>query len=185
MNGLFGFILLVIGILGVASPYSVWYLSIGWKIKDAEPSDAALAMHRTVGVIASLAGFILIVSSCATMFTGGSDAKWEKQFQQRIEAGEVSDISFGMIDKISLTVEERNEVVDLIRGAQLEPFDTGNGYGASGLGAISFEDGYQVELVLFGNSGGIELHPSEMENAFRIESNGLESWIRTHVLNHE
>ncbi|RUT47153.1 hypothetical protein EJP82_08205 [Paenibacillus anaericanus] len=185
MNGLFGFILLVIGILGVASPYSAWYLSIGWKIKDAEPSDAALAMHRTVGVIASLAGFILIVSSCASMFTGGSDAKWEKKFQQRLETGVVSEISFGMIDKLSLTVEERNEVVELIKEARLEPFDTGSIYGASGSGSISFEDGYQVELVLFGNSHGIELHPNETENAFRIESNELESWIRTHVLNRE
>ncbi|GGH31043.1 DUF6199 family natural product biosynthesis protein [Paenibacillus segetis] len=183
MNGFFGFILLIIGIISAASPNTAWYLSVGWKIKDAEPSEAALAMNRVVGVIASIVGLIILISSCASMFTGGSDAKWEKQFQQRIEAGEVSEIKFGLVDQTILTSEERMEVTDLIHEAQLEPFDPGNIWGSSGSGTISFVDGYQVDLVLFGNSGGIELHPNETENAYRIQSDSLESWIRTHITN--
>lgn len=183
MNGLFGFILLILGIVSVASPNTAWYLSVGWKIKDAEPSDAALAMNRVGGVFACIVGFIILVSSCSSMITGGSDAKWEKRFQQRIEVGEVSEIRFGLVDQIILNSEERKEVTDLIHEAQLESFDPGNAWGSSGSGTIYFEDGYQVDLVLFGNSGGIELHPNETENAFKIQSSGLESWVRTHITN--
>ena len=45
------FFLLVIGVINTAWPQAAWYLETGWKIKDAEPSDAALGWNRGVGII--------------------------------------------------------------------------------------------------------------------------------------
>jgi len=183
MNGLMGFVFLILGIIMTASPYTGWYLSTGWRFKDAEPSDAALFMNRVSGVIGVIFGLILLVSSCSSMFTGSADAKWEKKFQERLALGEVTDISFGLVEKNVLTDEEKAEVLDMIRGAEMESFDSGNSYAASGTGYITFQDGERLDMVLFGNSGGIELHPNETDHAFRIKSTMLESWIRTHVTN--
>lgn len=54
----FGFLFIVVGILNVAAPQAMWYLSDGWKYKDAEPSDAALTWGRVGGVFAILIGVI-------------------------------------------------------------------------------------------------------------------------------
>lgn len=181
MNGLFGLILMVFGIISAVSPQSAWYISIGWKFKDAEPSDAALAMHRITGVIGVVIGIILIVSSCSSSFVS---TKWEKQFQERVEAGEVTSISFEYGQR-TISAEEQDKLVGMIKEATLTRFDLGSSYGYSGAGEIIFRDGEKVELILFGPSGGIELHPGEVSHAYRINSGELESWIRANITNWE
>jgi hypothetical protein len=39
----------VFGLINVFSPSTGWYLSVGWKFKDAEPSDVVLLLHRIGG----------------------------------------------------------------------------------------------------------------------------------------
>jgi len=181
MNGLVGFILIIIGVISAVSPQSAWYMSIGWKFRDAEPSDAALAMHRITGVIGVIIGIILIVSSCSSGFVS---TKWEKQFQERVDAGEVVNISFDYGQR-TITAEEQESLVGMIKEATLTRFDLGSSYGYSGSGEITFRDGEKVELILFGPSGGIELHPSAVSHAYRINSDELESWIRANITNWE
>lgn len=53
-------ILLGIGIFNAAAPQASWYLSYGWRFKDAEPSDLALNIGRTVGIFAIIAGVFMI-----------------------------------------------------------------------------------------------------------------------------
>jgi len=177
MNALFGLILIVFGLISAVSPQSAWYMSIGWKFRDAEPSDAALAMHRITGVIGVIMGIIFIVSSCSFGFVS---TKWEKQFQERVEAGEVASITFGYGQK-RISAEEQDSLVGMIKEATLKRFELGSSYGYSGSGEITFRDGERVELILFGPSGGIELHPREVSDAYRIESQELESWIRANI----
>ena len=50
------------GLLSVCSPRSGWYLSYGWRYKDAEPGDAALLMQRLGGV------FVLVVAVVGFIF---------------------------------------------------------------------------------------------------------------------
>lgn len=56
MKFLIGLIALVIGVVNIASPETAWYLSDGWKYKDAEPSDEALLLTRVGGGAAILIG---------------------------------------------------------------------------------------------------------------------------------
>lgn len=44
--------------LGIFNPRLAWYLSEGWKFRDAEPSDAYLAWSRIGGVIFLIIGLV-------------------------------------------------------------------------------------------------------------------------------
>ena len=59
-NPLPGLLIIGLGIWGVAAPRSVWYLSYGWRYKDAEPSDMALVAERLGGGVAIVVGVILL-----------------------------------------------------------------------------------------------------------------------------
>jgi len=60
MPALFGFIAIVIGIVNIIFPNAMWYLSEGWKYKNAEPSDAALIMTRVGGGFAIVIGLFIM-----------------------------------------------------------------------------------------------------------------------------
>ena len=53
--------LLAVGIFHVAKPEAAWYLEYGWRFKDAEPSDSALALNRFGGVVAIIVAAFLIL----------------------------------------------------------------------------------------------------------------------------
>lgn len=54
------FLLILIGLFNVFFPRAAWYLEIGWKIKDSEPSEGALIFHRVMGVIFCIVGIFNI-----------------------------------------------------------------------------------------------------------------------------
>ena len=49
-----------VGVFDLCLPKAAWYLECGWKIKDAEPSEAALWANRAAGVLLLGAAVILI-----------------------------------------------------------------------------------------------------------------------------
>lgn len=57
-HGGLGILLLIFGVLEAAFPQVSWWLSHGWRYKNAEPSDLALGLGRTAGIIMILAGII-------------------------------------------------------------------------------------------------------------------------------
>lgn len=61
--GVLGLIaLVVLGLIGIFSPETLWYLQIGHQFKDSEPTEFALFMHRVEGVFCiGLVIFILFV----------------------------------------------------------------------------------------------------------------------------
>ena len=55
-------LLLLIGGINTACPRLTWHLDVGWKVKDAEPSEAALTWNRIVGVVLLvIAGIMILV----------------------------------------------------------------------------------------------------------------------------
>ena len=55
------FFLLFVGAINAAWPRGVWYLDIGWKVKDAEPSEAALAWSRGTGIVLLIVAVIMMI----------------------------------------------------------------------------------------------------------------------------
>ncbi|WP_454189863.1 DUF6199 family natural product biosynthesis protein [Paenibacillus sp. Marseille-Q7038] len=180
MIGVVGCLFIIVGLIAAISPYSAWYLSVGWKFKDAEPSDLALGVERIVGIVLVIAGFIMVVSSCSA---GSADRNWPDQFKEKITAGEVQEISIGWVTPVTLSFEETTEVVRMMEEAALIPMDSSNVYGANNTGSIMFTDQTTVEIVFFGNSGRIELHPNNTDKIYIIDSEGLEKWYRVNYSN--
>lgn len=59
---LVGLFFIAIGLFHLLAPYASWYMSVGWKLRDAEPSDAYLVMTRIGGVIACAVGIIVFIA---------------------------------------------------------------------------------------------------------------------------
>ena len=51
-----------VGIFNLAAPKASWYLSYGWRFKDAEPSDAAITLSRIGGAIAVVIAVIMLIA---------------------------------------------------------------------------------------------------------------------------
>ena len=56
----FGLLMIIIGLLNLCKPEEMWYLSTGWRFKDAEPSEDAILWQRVGGVIAIIVGVFLL-----------------------------------------------------------------------------------------------------------------------------
>lgn len=60
-NLLLGSIFIILGFINWAEPALAWHLSEGWKYRDVEPSDTALAMTRVGGIIGVIVGIIFVI----------------------------------------------------------------------------------------------------------------------------
>ena len=54
-------LLLPLGIFSLAKPERAWYVSWGWRYKNAEPSDGALLAQQLEGVVLVVIGIVVIV----------------------------------------------------------------------------------------------------------------------------
>lgn len=181
MQPFVGFLLLVGGVFSAAFPYAAWYGSIGWKIRDAEPSEAALAMNRVGGVVAVVIGLIVMVSSCST----GDDTNYSEYFQKRlVDEGYVQEIRVGFgPDARPLPKEQMDRAIDLMAHSKMTALDAGGGYSAMGEATIEYSDGTTDDLLLFGSYGGIDLLASGSSKVYRFESSELESLFRSWLNN--
>ena len=56
-----GILLMGLGAFYMACPRAGWYLSYGWRFKDAEPSDAALIFGRISGAVVLVIGIFTML----------------------------------------------------------------------------------------------------------------------------
>lgn len=59
-NPMLGFLLIAVGLFNAIAPQKAWYISYGWRYKDAEPSDVALGWARFTGIAGIVIGVILL-----------------------------------------------------------------------------------------------------------------------------
>lgn len=52
------FLLIVIGLFSLLAPRAAWYMEIGWKLKDSEPSEGVLNLNRIIGFVLILVGIL-------------------------------------------------------------------------------------------------------------------------------
>ncbi|WP_219837592.1 hypothetical protein [Paenibacillus sp. R14(2021)] len=172
-----GFLLMLLGLFNALFPYPAWYLSVGWRIKDAEPTEAALFTNRAVGVIAAIVGLVIMISSCS--IGGGGGSGYASAFQKRLLAGEVQEIKIDIpANTPSLSEEERAQAVDLMAHAPMDGFTLGMSYSGAGEATIVYKDGTTDDLLI-GTSGGIELLPRSGDKAYLFQSDELEILFRT------
>lgn len=176
-----GFLLMMLGLFNALFPYPAWYLSVGWRIKDAEPTEAALITNRAVGVIAAIVGLVIMVSSCS--IGGGGNSDYASAFQKRLLAGEVQDIKVmaGAEPTAALTKEELTKAVDLLAHAPMKGFTLGMTYSGVGEATIIYKDGTTDELLIGSAGGDIDLLPRSGGKAYQVQSDELKSLFRTWI----
>lgn len=60
-HGILGLVLLVLGGLYAAFPRAFWFMSHGWRYKNAEPSELVIGLNRAAGVFAAIVGVICLL----------------------------------------------------------------------------------------------------------------------------
>ena len=53
-------LVILLGIFPMVFPRNAWYLSWGWRFRDAEPSALALAAERICGILTVIVGVVLL-----------------------------------------------------------------------------------------------------------------------------
>ena len=54
-------VLIAVGIFNLFFPQTSWYLGYGWRYRNAEPSEAALALNRIGGGVAVAVALLLLL----------------------------------------------------------------------------------------------------------------------------
>ncbi|GAB2559467.1 DUF6199 family natural product biosynthesis protein [Gracilibacillus alcaliphilus] len=55
-----GILVIILGLFFAIFPYAAWYLEIGWKLNNAEPSDLVLFFNRAGGIIGIVIGLFIL-----------------------------------------------------------------------------------------------------------------------------
>lgn len=58
-----GFCMVIVGLFNTLAPETVWYMSIGWRIKDSKPTEEAIKFNRFSGIAVAVIGFIMVFTS--------------------------------------------------------------------------------------------------------------------------
>lgn len=56
-----GLVLILLGILGAIFPQAAWYMEIGWKVRNTEPSELALIANRVGGIVIAIVGLFVLL----------------------------------------------------------------------------------------------------------------------------
>ncbi|MCA0971605.1 hypothetical protein LCM20_13440 [Halobacillus litoralis] len=56
MSIFIGSVLLLAGFVFVKFPTFFWYITVGWKLQDAEPSGIALGFNKVIGYLIIITG---------------------------------------------------------------------------------------------------------------------------------
>ncbi|MCZ8514969.1 hypothetical protein O9H85_21600 [Paenibacillus filicis] len=182
------FFLLIIGLMNLIFPYASWFLYIGWKIRNAEPSDAYLLFSRIVGGIVSAVAIIVIV--VAFVQTGQQQAHamdgWN-MFQKEMTVNNISSIEEENNSKVKATPKQIQEFVHDIQGLSATQYGTKNGGGGRTGGAfyaqnsflITCADGYHVVLINEDNNGNFGIAgPAWLAPDYEFTSDTLNEWVR-------
>lgn len=57
-----GLVLMISGLISIINPRLAFFLELGWRLRDSEPSDLYLAFSRGVGVVLTIAGIFLLLA---------------------------------------------------------------------------------------------------------------------------
>ena len=58
---IFGIIGVGVCMIPIIAPYKCWELYHGWKFRDAEPSDAYIALTRVFGILLAIAWVVIVI----------------------------------------------------------------------------------------------------------------------------
>lgn len=167
-------IVLIVSIIAIFAPRFTWFLSTGWRFKNAEPSNLVLVVNRIVGVIAAVISVFVIISSLGNSV---SQNNWADKFVERLETDQVESISVGIFDAIRLENEEAKNIANIIRNIDMEKRDGQDVIGYSEVIIIDFLHHYQVRIYNLGSKFWVKTDEVNVE--YHFTSKALQDWLNT------
>lgn len=187
MSVAIGLFFILIGLFHLAFPYASWYLSIGWKIRDAEPSDGYLVLTRVGGGLAAGIGLIVLVVGIvqAVQVTVQQSHKLDgwQTFQREMTVNNI--IAIGeQYQSAKATSEQIKAFVADIKDVNLTFGVTGgNTFSAMDSFTITCRDGYQASLINVDNNGtfGIASGTAWLAPDYEFNSDSLNTWAQQFI----
>ena len=59
-NPFLGLLVILMGLFPLLAPRAAWYLELGWRFKNAEPSELSLILNRICGAFFIIVGILLV-----------------------------------------------------------------------------------------------------------------------------
>ncbi len=174
-------VLLVIGIGHVAVPRVSWFLSIGWKLKNASPSAAFMLVSRVGGAVLSVIGMAIIVSATfqAVRHSGVAAASW-RQFQRQMTVQNIQSIRAGGTQPLPAAAIPVL-VSDIHTVASFVPYvASGTSFSATAWWLVTCRSGYRVSVIDVNGQGafGIARGANWLVPTYQFTSNRLLNWER-------
>lgn len=145
-------------------------MSIGWRLKDAEPSTAALGVQRFSGVVGAVVGIVMLI----TTIMGTMQAnQWPNQFKAQLTIDQIEEMR---MRNITFSGEEIERVVKLLQEARIyKSGERESAFGFSGSLDISFKNGKTETIYM--RSWRLEIHPKGMKHVYTVESEELDKML--------
>lgn len=157
------FILLMIGLAHTIFPYACWQMQIGWKIKDAEPSDDYIILSRVLGGSVSVVALIILV--VVFIKTDQQEAHamdgWHK-FQSEMTVNNIVSMHDSYNDTSATPAEIKTFVQDL-QGVTAKKEPNNTNFSAMDIFQIKCADGYTVFLENRDDSGNFGIEKSNYD----------------------
>lgn len=175
-----GLLLLIVGGVHALFPRFCWFLSIGWKLRDAEPSDLYLGVSRFLGSLAGIGGLVvLLVSVVQNRVEAGTAISWQS-VQSHLAAGNIASVRTSSGQAVKTTPEELDALHRGIRDLSPDSFqaDSGSFHGFGSV-TITCKDGFQATLIQLDPDSevGIAVGDARLAPTFTAHSSELHEWI--------
>lgn len=155
-SDMFGFILLAVSLFHLLAPRLAWSLHIGWKLKNAEPSDAYLAMARVGGGIGCVVSVIMLVYAFTHVPQSPTD--WLSGIKDKVTQ-HVSFVTVGGINNHTLSAKQVNDLIPVLHH-DFEYATLGGSFSINAFNGqmdITFDDGTGITLYVEPDNNNIDV----------------------------
>jgi hypothetical protein len=173
----FAVFLVVIGLFSLFAPRIAWFFSIGWKIRNSEPSDAYLIMNRIGGGIACIVAIIIFI----TAGTGNKETSTtEKMIRDNLTNNQIESVTLQMQPVSSTDADELKKWI--LNSNWKKPtidYRKQNSFSSVAELDLHYVDGHGIEILYMGNEQfGISENTLYPEYVFSSPS--LVNWLSAH-----
>lgn len=170
------FAILIIGLFNLFAPRAAWFVSIGWKIRDAEPSDTSLIVYRIGGGVACIIAIFLFIAG-----TGVKDSSTPEQLiRSNLESGQIQSAT---LQTQIISSFNSDEVISWIINANWNKpaIDYSKQTGFSALVELDlyYTAGNQIVIFDMGN-GQFGISENGLYPEYVFASPSLKSWFSAH-----
>ncbi len=176
-------VLVIVGIGHLVAPRVSWWLSLGWRIQDASPSQVYLVVARAGGAILAVVGVVLFMIgvSQVTQQSAHATQVWKK-FESKMTVKNIQSIQGS--GTRSLPVGAVSSLVKDLHAIKTPvSYSTGNSsatqsFSAQSSWVIQCHDGYKASIIDINGSGkfGMAIGTNWLAPAYVFQSSGLTHW---------